>query len=148
MKNSTMISKKLHINNSTPKIKVHNRFLYRGESSFEKDSMHCCDIFGKVTVLAGEPHNCGLKGGFLSFDEGILALEYGKIFDNKISFPRFEYPKLKSHKGLAVFDHDPDEKFFAERGIYIRGRVLYFSPEHSKHDIRRLASALDEYFSS
>ncbi|MGL5955619.1 MAG: hypothetical protein ACRC0X_03295 [Brevinema sp.] len=128
-----------------PAIKVHSRFLYRREYQDWEDCFHYLDTFAgkKIGVLAGEEN---ISYPPPAFDEGILLLEGAKLFHKPQKFLNFSHPKFRSYRGFAICDKELDSLFFLQRGIYLQGQVLYFSPLHTKQNLRRLYRALEEYF--
>ncbi|MGL4677341.1 MAG: hypothetical protein ACRCWI_06710 [Brevinema sp.] len=130
-----------------PAIKIHSRFLHRRDHMHGENCFHYLDntLFGgkKIGVLAGEEF---VPYPAPSFDEGILFLEGAKLFHQKQEFLKFSHPKFRAYMGFAVCEEELDPTFFLQRGIYLQGKVIYFSPLHTKHNLRRLYKALEEYF--
>lgn len=134
-------------------IQQHSRYLFRHdkkkEYSFHKDLSHfiyCTPFGGKhIGVLASaNPISYHVP----SFDNGILFLEGAKYYltlKNKTNI-YFSHPNFSSYHGFAVCKEYLDPSFFLQRGIYLHNNMLFFSPLHTEHDLRRLKKALEEYF--
>ena len=134
-------------------VEIHSRFLFRDqkkERPFSKEYLHFIyesPFAGqKIGVLAS---SFEISYPSPSFEEGIFYLEGSKYYHqlSKLSLPKFKHPKFISYEGYALCQEKLDTKFFQERGVYLRGQILYFSPLHTTHDIKRLQKSLDAYFS-
>lgn len=132
-----------------PAIKIHNRFVYRRKNpvDFKENCMHYIDTipFGgkSIGILFGDENIPYISP---PFDEGILFLEGSKIFNKNVHYPVFFHEKFTNYLGFSISQEILDKQFFLERGIYCENNILYFSPFHTEHDMKRLKKALIEYF--
>lgn len=137
------------------KIELHSRFLGRYvdekcKSIFNEDCIHLIHstpFAGKPLTVLASKQKFSFQN-FPSFDEAILFTEGLKYLKKSLSkvFPKFLHPHFESYNGFAICNKKLDSKFFLKYGIYIQNNVLFFSPQHSKHDMRRLKKALNAFF--
>lgn len=131
------------------KLVVYNRFFFRQQLRFSCKYPILLSHFlaGKsLTVLIGNQNNC-IYDNRLSVYETILFMEGAKYLKKQMKKRNLKvsHPFLNSFEGFAIAKKPLDFNFFCKRGIIVSDLMLFFSPYHTEHDLRRLYKALDEY---
>ncbi|SFB73710.1 hypothetical protein SAMN02745150_00493 [Brevinema andersonii] len=131
------------------KLVVYNRFFFRQQLNFNCKHPILLSYFfaGKpLTVLIGNQNNCVDKNR-LSIYETILFMEGAKYLKKQMKRKNLKvcHHFLNSFNGFAIAKKPLDFNFFCKRGIIANDLILFFSPYHTEHDLRRLYKALDEY---
>lgn len=61
------------------------------------------------------------------------------------SWPRLEAPGIASQVGpFIAFAETLPSELLLRQGLLVRGRILYLSPQHTEHDMRRIQRCLEQ----
>ncbi|MGL4561030.1 MAG: hypothetical protein ACRCV0_01905 [Brevinema sp.] len=131
---------------ASKKIKVHSRFFFRrSEMIFDPkwDHLITATPFGgkDLTIVTG-----AYQAPYISSEDGILFLEGAKdaraIQKQKVA--RFIHPLITYYNGYGIARKKLDPDILKKHGIIIdHDEYVFFSPEHTLQDFKRLSRVLD-----
>ncbi|MGL4394559.1 MAG: hypothetical protein ACRCS8_04975 [Brevinema sp.] len=132
---------------ATKKIQFHSRFLFRRkEITFHSKYEHliyATPFGGKdLVVLTGNYPSTPLTPA-----DGILLLEGAKYFNTltKKNVPTFKHELVTFYEGYGILNKDIDRLSCKKNGVIVDDEFIFFSPEHTSHDYKRLSRVLDLY---
>lgn len=119
---------------------LHSRFFYRGNStSAPLNILHASPFGGKDCALIYGEHLPSAPQ--LSFENSALLAEGAKF--KPLPYADFAHPLAESRGGYALLKKEISLQKALEAGLVIEGDILFFSPLHTPHDMKRLKKFLD-----